>query len=225
MLHLILADSELELVPSVMWNHPAVIKHAQKRGKKQKNIILDSTYHHSAIREYFPEDENRRGRPDIVHYFLLNTLESPANLLNKVRVYVHTRNNDVIYVNPEVKIPKSYNRFIGLMEDLFHNGYVPSKEKPLLWIEEMDLNSLIKKLNIENISLLSSEGKGKNASEILNEDHIIIIGGFPSGNYLSNVSKYEPVSIFGQPLTAWVVAYEIIVNYELKFLSSYFPHS
>ncbi|MVT13467.1 MAG: 16S rRNA methyltransferase [Euryarchaeota archaeon] len=214
MFHLILADSELETVPQELWSHPSVSKQARRRGKRPGAMVLDSNFHHSAISKYFPGDENRRGRPDIVHYFLLNCLESPLNISGKLRVYVHTRKNQVIFVDPSVKIPKSYNRFIGLIEDLFHNRYVPSAEKPLLKIVEMDIFTLIKNISPSSIFVLNEKGKSVRIKEILKDDEAIIIGGFPSGDFLTNVSQFSNISIFERPLPAWVVAFEVISEIE-----------
>jgi len=217
MLHLILADAELELVPEELWNHPSVINVAQRRGKKPRNILLDSTFHHSAIKEYFKGEENRRGRPDITHYFLLNSLESPLNLKNGLRVYVHTRNNEVIFIRPETRIPKSYNRFVGLIEELFHNGYVPSKNDPLLWIERLNIKDLLMNIGEENVLVLCSKGEKKRIYETIEKDQAVIIGGFPSGTFISDIKNFKKVSIFDVDLTAWVTAYEVIANYEFKF--------
>ncbi|HEU12835.1 MAG TPA: 16S rRNA methyltransferase, partial [Euryarchaeota archaeon] len=107
MLHIVLADSELETVPKELWSHPSVSKQARRRGKRPGNMVLDSNFHHAAISRYFPGEENRRGRPDIVQYFLLNTLESPLNIYGKLSVYVHTRKNQVIFVDPATRLPKS----------------------------------------------------------------------------------------------------------------------
>jgi len=218
MLHLILFDSELETIPEELWTHPIVKKHAEKRGKKPKNMLLDSSYHHQAIRKHFPGQENRRGRPDIVHVFLLNSLESILNYENKLRVYVHTRNNVVIKIKPETKIPKAYHRFIGLMESLFQNSYVPDKENPLMWIENKDIFSLINEINLENVIVMDETGILSKPSEFLKEDTVILIGGFPEGKFLSNVNEYEKRSIYNQRLMAWTVANEIIVNYELMYM-------
>ncbi|MGC8565548.1 MAG: 16S rRNA methyltransferase [Thermoplasmata archaeon] len=217
MLHLILADAELELVPEELWNHPSVINVAQRRGKKPRNILLDSTFHHTAIRAHFKGEENRRGRPDITHYFLLNSLESPLNLKNGLRVYVHTRNNEVIFIRPETRIPKSYNRFVGLIEELFHNGYVPSKNDPLLWIEKLNIKDLLRNIGEENVLVLCSKGEKKRIYEIIEKDQAVIIGGFPSGTFISDIKNFKKVSIFDVDLTAWVTAYEVIANYEFKF--------
>jgi rRNA small subunit pseudouridine methyltransferase Nep1 len=136
MLHLVIAEAELELVPKAILDHPAVVNHARRRGKRPDEILLDSTYHHAAIKK-LPDGE-RRGRPDIVHICLLNALESIASKEGKLRVYVHTRNDEVIYIRPETRIPRNYNRFVGLMESLFRDRVVP-RGLELLRIEEKSL--------------------------------------------------------------------------------------
>lgn len=219
MMHLILADSELELVPQAIQGHPAVVKHAKIRKKKPSRILLDASYHHQAIRSKYPAEAERRGRPDIVHFFLMNAQESLLNYEGKLRVYVHTRNNDVIRIAPETRLPKSYNRFVGLMEHVFQNKYVPDKENPLLTLEKMSLQALVNEIGNKTI-VLSERGKKVNLKEYgIPEDVTIIIGGFPSGDFLSNVNfADEIVSIYDATLMAWVAAYEIIARYENLYL-------
>lgn len=55
-------------------------------------------------------------RPDIVHQALLAILDSPLNKAGKIKaVYVHTARNVLIEVNPQVRLPRTYKRFAGLM--------------------------------------------------------------------------------------------------------------
>ncbi len=219
MMHLILADSELEIVPREIQGNPVIVKHAKSRKKRPSNLLLEATYHHQAIRSRYGEEAERRGRPDIVHFFLMNAQESILNNEGKLRVYVHTRNNDVIHISPETKLPKSYPRFVGLMENLFHNKAVPNSEKPLLWIEKMSLQSLVKRIGKKAV-VLSENGKRVNIKEYeMPEDVTIIIGGFPRGDFLSNVSfADEIISLYDSTLMAWVAAYEVIARYEYLFL-------
>ena len=215
MIHLILADSELELVPQAIQGHPAVVKHAKMRKKKPSRILLDASYHHQAIRSKYAAETERRGRPDIVHFFLMNAQESLLNYEGKLRVYVHTRNNDVIRISPETRLPKSYNRFVGLIEHVFQNKYVPDKENPLLTLEKMSLRALVDEIGNKAI-VLSEKGKKVDLKEYdIPEDITFIIGGFPSGDFLSNVNfADEIISIYDGTLMAWVAAYEIIARYE-----------
>ena len=219
MMHLILADSELEIVPQSIQGHPAVVKHANIRKKKPSRILLDASYHHQAIRTKYPAEAERRGRPDIVHHFLMNVQESPLNYEGKLRVYVHTRNNDVIRISPETRLPKAYHRFVGLMEHVFQNKYVPDKENPLLILEKMSLRALAEEIGNKTI-VLSEKGKNVNLKEyVIPKDVTIIIGGFPSGDFLSNVEfADEIISIYNGTLMAWVAAYEVIARYEMLYL-------
>ena len=128
MLTIVLAESELERIPASLLRHQAIVASAGKRMKKPVDILLDSNYHHSAMRN-LPEWE-RRGRPDIVHLFLLVALESIANKKNFLRVIVHTRNNEMIAFNPTTRIMRNYDRFVGLIEQLFEKQVIPDEEKP-----------------------------------------------------------------------------------------------
>ena len=215
MLHLVIADSELELVPESIADHPAVVNYARRRGKKPEEVILEGSYHHSALRKL--EDGERRGRPDIVHICLLNALESIANKEGKLRVYVHTRNDEVIYIKPETRLPRNYNRFLGLMESLFKNGVVP-KDLALLRIEEKTLNELVEEIAPDEVFVMHEEGElikprdfGRVLAEL--ENPLVIIGGFPHGDFRSKVEGRK-VSLYREPLMAWTIVNEVLVNFE-----------
>ena len=48
----------------------------------------------------------------------MTLLDSPLNKAGLLRVYVHTSNNVLIEINPKTRIPRTYNRFAGLMVQL-----------------------------------------------------------------------------------------------------------
>ncbi|MBO8174744.1 MAG: 16S rRNA methyltransferase [Thermococcus sp.] len=215
MLHLIIADSELELVPKSILEHPAVVNYAKRRGKKPEEVLLDSTYHHAALKKL--EDGNRRGRPDIVHFCLISALESILNKEGKLKVYVHTRNDEVIYVKPETRIPRNYNRFVGLMESLFKNKAVPP-ELELLRLEEKTLSQLLEEIKPDAVFIMHEEGefmKPKDFGELLKQfkEPAVIVGGFPHGDFKSKVDGVK-ISLYKEPLMAWTIVNEVIVNYE-----------
>ncbi|NJE75688.1 16S rRNA methyltransferase [Thermococcus sp. ES12] len=215
MLHLVIADAELELVPRPIRDHPAVVNHAKRRGKKPEEVLLDSTYHHAALKK-LPDGE-RRGRPDIVHICLLNALESIANKEGKLRVYVHTRNDEVIYIKPETRIPRNYNRFVGLMESLFRDLAVP-KNLELLRMEEKSLVELVEEINPDGIFVMHEDGKAMKPSEfgkILSglRNPVVIVGGFPHGDFRSE-TPWERISLYDAPLMAWAVVNEVIISFE-----------
>lgn len=79
-----------------------------------------------------------------------------------LRVYIHTRNNEIIYVKPETRIPRNYNRFVGLMESLFKNKAVPPELELLKLriikngqIVEVDPLKRLRKLKLKILSLRS----------------------------------------------------------------------
>ena len=215
MLHLVIADAELELVPGSIADHPTVVNYARRRNKKPNEVILDSSYHHYALRG-LPDGE-RRGRPDIVHICLLNALESIANKEGLLRVYVHTRNDEVIYIKPETRLPRNYNRFLGLMESLFKNKAVP-RDLELLRLEDQSLNGLINELDPDEVFIMHERGKlvkpgefGKLLAGL--EDPVVIVGGFPHGDFRSKVNGVK-VSLYREPLMAWTIVNEVLVNFE-----------
>ena len=158
MLTIVLAESELEKIPVSLFRHQTIVSSAQRRMKKPSEILLDSNYHHAAMRN-LPEWE-RRGRPDIVHLFLLVTLESIANKKNFLRVIVHTRNDEMIAFNPTTRIMRNYDRFVGLMEQLFEKQVIPDEEKPLITLtKDKKLNQIVKQNSYDYIIAFSSEGK------------------------------------------------------------------
>lgn len=214
-LTLVLADSELEIVPAAIAGHPAVRTSAKKRGRSPTTILLDSSLHHPALKK-FPEGE-RRGRPDIAHLFVLLALDSVLNAQGQLRTIVHTRNDDVIRIDPTTRIPKNYPRFVGLIEDLFLKGAVP-EDKPLLTLERgVPLERLLAGFSApkwvfkeggEPVNLWTEFAK-------LEGDLVGVVGGFPHGDFRSPVAKLcdRVVSIHEEPLRAWTVTSEILVAY------------
>ena len=197
MMHLILAESELELNP---WN---------------KKELLDSSIHHKIMRrKHF---SMRRGRPDIVHFFLVVAMESILNKAGLLRVYIHTRNNEVIYIAPETRIIKNYNRFKGLMAQLLRERKIASDER-LIWMEEKRVEELLEEIKGKKI-LFTRKGRKTNVArlhEVMEDDVVCIIGGFPSGYFMTELENMVDaiVSIYDDMLTAWTVAMEAIAAYE-----------
>jgi len=216
MLTLVLADSELELVPPQIQRHPAIRSHARKQGKSPARLLLDSSFHHPAMRRL--EQGERRGRPDIVHLFMLLCLDSILNLEGKLRTIIHTRNNEMITVAPETRIPKNYTRFVGLMEDLFEKGRVPGTEAPLLTLEAgKNLKAVLDSVGGKSIAL-DPTGKLVDLADFLakKKDGVtMVIGGFPHGEFNSPVKDLcgEIISIHEAELKVWTVTAEILVTY------------
>lgn len=218
-LNLVLAETSLELIPNEIASHPAIVKSAKRRGKHWSEVLLDISIHYSAMRKL--PNRHKRGRPDIAHIALLEALSSPLNLEGSLRIYVHTINDYVIFIDPLTRIPRNYNRFVGLTEQLFKFGKVPpDSDKPLMIVKNMNLRNLLNYLSKPSFITLDEEGELRSCEEIcriaLNEDLPILIGGFPHGDFSKDVyemSKYV-FSIYAKPLDTWVVVSRILSGCE-----------
>jgi rRNA small subunit pseudouridine methyltransferase Nep1 len=221
MLTLVLGEAEVERMPVELCNHPAVIAHARQRGKPPQQILLDSNYHHAAMTN-LPEGR-RRGRPDITHLFLLTALESIVNKQGHLRIHIHTRNDQLITVDPATRIMRNYERFLGLLEQLFQNHIVPDTTHPLLTLtENISLKQVLEGQHADRIIILSKEGNPVNLPSYFSTlkkqntpDLICVIGGFPSGSFHTDLHTMtsEFISLYPEMLPAWTVASELLVNY------------
>ncbi len=232
-LHLLLADSELEIVPREHWSHPAVVSNARKRGKRPSTVLLDSSIHRPVFKD--PNERERRGRPDIVHQFLLLGLDSILNIERRLHLYVHTRNDEFIDVDPALRLPRNYSRYSGILEELFKSKCIPSPKKPLLSLREgVDYGTAVgmieERLSGKGISLfpiiLDPSGErvethtffsrlSARDGEASGEDILCTIGGFPHGDYSSDVcsSAGKKISISDELLTIWAVEIELLVGF------------
>lgn len=221
MLNFILVETALETVPAEIQNHPQIKAYAKKVGKNPEKVLLDKSYHYKAMGK-LPFKE-KRGRPDIAHFTLLEVLGSPLNLEGLIKTYIHTFVNNVIHVNPKTRLPRNYNRFIGLIEQLFQVGKIPLKGETLLTLEKLNIENLIKKLNPSKTFLLTEKGKPLTptmlAEKLEKENNpAIMVGGFPHGEFKDETLKLadEKVCIDPKPLDTWIITSRIITTYETK---------
>ncbi len=222
LLHLVLGEAGLELVPKELWHHPAVRKNAERRGKKPGEVLLDVSVHYGAMKNL--RDKHKRGRPDIVHLCLLSALETPLCMKGLLKVYIHTYDDKIICIKPEVKLPRHYLRFVGLMEQLLLTGGVPPEsEEKLLWIsKEGGINRLIDNINPSRIFLFTEKGVRYRIMELAErivkeEEPMLIIGAFQAGDFSLRLKKlaHEKVSIYEEPLNAWTVVSRILTAIEI----------
>lgn len=219
-LNIIIAESALELIPKDISDRPAIIKDAIRRGKKASEILLDISKHYAAMKTL--PNSMKRGRPDITHLTLLNILGSPANKSGWLKIYVHTINNNVININPTIRLPRNYNRFTGLIEQLFKEGMIPPKSNnPLMTLEKLDLKGLIKNIKPSKTIMLTSAGEKTTPKDLISliiheKNPTIIIGGFQHGDFSEENQKLadKKYAIYPETLDSWIVTAIIIHQYE-----------
>ena len=67
-------------------------------------------------------------RPDIVHSCLLALLDSPLAKSGRLQIFIHTQRDILIEVNPQIRIPRTYKRFAGLMVQLLQKLSVKAND-------------------------------------------------------------------------------------------------
>lgn len=215
-LTIILAESELERIPQSIFRHPQIKSYAKKRNDNASQLLLDATYHHAAMRE-LPE-WSRRGRPDIVHRCVLYVLDSWANAQGLIKIYVHTRNDEVIWINPKTRLPRQYNRFIGLIEQLFKEKEILTSDDILLTCSKKSLKELLRE-QIGDTILFWEQGQKYTIYDIINSkknlSFTIVLGGFPHGDFHQASSLIDQkISVEDAPFTASYLLAKTIINYE-----------
>lgn len=88
------------------------------KGKEGHYQLLNCDDHHHILKKH--GRDLSESRPDISHQCLLALLDSPLSKAGKLQVYIHTTQNQLIEVNPHVRIPRTFKRFCGLMVQLLH---------------------------------------------------------------------------------------------------------
>jgi len=190
MISLVLAESALERVPLEIQNHPSVLSHAQKLGKNSSEILLDNSWHFAAMKGM--HNEIKRGRPDLIHFSILEATTIPLYFQNKIKIYIHTIDNKVLYIGKNVHIPKSYHRFEGLIEKLFQEKVIKSDTEILLEIKEKSFSELIDEIKPSKIFGLSTKGMLSSVEKIsseISDNTCIVVGGFQKGHFSESVQN------------------------------------
>ncbi len=221
MLSLVIAESALELVPIELQRHNSVIASAKRFNKKPSEILLDISWHFAAMKGI--KNEIKRGRPDLVHFSLLEACSIPLYFQDKMNVYVHTIDDKVIFIGQNVRLPKSYHRFMGLVEKLYATKEIKENNNTLLRLKDMNFGDLIKKINPEQTIALSSKGikssYQKLAEEIKNNT-CLVIGGFSKGQFADKNQEYfdKTISVDNNPLEAHIIISRILYEYEKRII-------
>lgn len=211
-----LAESALELVPKEIGKSAAVASDSRRRGIDPADILLDRSFHHSAMARL--KDSEKRGRPDLVHAALLSVTGTPLYLDGNVRIFVHTYPDLVLEFEEKTRIPKNYIRFRGLMEKALaerpHGGLVK--------VYSADLRELVRKVVRPDIVFgLSVQGRPARLEDLANKivaakNVCVLVGGFPHGHFSQRILAMvdELVRVDAKPLEAHVVASRVVYEVE-----------
>jgi len=218
---MILAESALELVPKGMQAHNSVVAYSKKMRKNPSNILLDVSWHFAAMKGI--KNEIKRGRPDLVHLCLLECCTIPLYFEKKLQVYVHTIEDKVIFIGDNVRLPKSFHRFIGLIEKLYLEKKIEQYGKKLLEIRNMTFGELVDQIGAKRVIGFSSRGQTSSyekAAKDIESDTCLVIGGFSKGHFSDKILKKidNLVSVDRNPLEAHVVISRILYECEKRII-------
>ena len=200
---LVIAEAALETVPEEIVDHPSVRNYSQKIGKMRADVLLDRSYHHRAMVQARFKFSWKRGRPDIIHFALMEALSTPIFFKGLLHVYVHTINNKLIFVGENLRIAKSYFRFEGLMINLFKNKIIKrdqndnDKNDVLLELQDnVKFEDLVKDIvKPDKLIGLSTIGIQSTFEEVVkknvnggNSHCAFVVGGFPKGHFSDNTT-------------------------------------
>ena len=219
MLTVVLAEASLETVPAKIAYHPVIVRHARRKGVSPLNIILDDSLHHIAMKTL--KNWRRRGRPDIVHFCLLTLTGSPLYREGKLRIMVHTCRDIVIRIAGNVRLPRHYERFKGLMSQLLRLGRVPPTGKPLMEAEKGEILDVLEKFQGYKVIAFTEKGEYYTPDRLRQlfsrvENPVVVVGAFPHGELPGEVldrADYK-VSVYESPLDAWIVLCKLLCAYE-----------
>lgn len=223
MLNLVIAETALETVPEEIFKHTS-LKKIRNNGKKPTDLLLDRTLHHFAILSGNLEQDYKRARPDISHIILLSALATPLFKKNQLKVFIHTINDQVIKIGDNLRIPKSYTRYEGLILDVIKNKKITSNDGHSLleFSENLTFLELLQKHIKPDIVIgLSTNGISKTFENISKElssfnNPCAVIGGFPKGHFSPQIESHltKKYSISSSSLEAHVVVSRLLYEYE-----------
>jgi rRNA small subunit pseudouridine methyltransferase Nep1 len=227
MLHVILAECAVERVPAEIADSAQIARDAKRREKEPAKMLLDSSRHWEAMAKL--PDRERRARPDILHFCLLTALESVCNKSGNLKVLVHTQNDELMRVNPVTRLPRVYERFTGLLEDLYEKRKLAIKDgTELLSIEEhWPLEKVLMEIPKDaGVFVFDPKGEKKTLAELgkilsgktegVECDWAVITGGFAHGVFSNAraLEKIGKISVSNRELAAWTALGMAIYAYE-----------
>lgn len=217
MLRFLLVDAELELVPAEVAGHPQVRAHARLQNKRPGDLLLDQNAHRQACKQL--DDGDRRGRPDIVQYTLLNLLESPLCKDGHLEVAIHTRDGTLVRIRSDTRLPRGEQRFHGLIAKVLRDGRSQDQD-PLLWHEgRKSPVEVLAAFAAGPVLRLDEGGEPVRPADLHARadggDLTLVLGAFPRGDYSDDwkAAARTAVSVYRDPLNAWAVAAECVAGF------------
>ncbi|MCL5407909.1 MAG: hypothetical protein M1518_00910 [Candidatus Thermoplasmatota archaeon] len=183
---IVLADAELELVPERMRDDKEVRDLLKRMGKE--TAILDNYLMRDSIKRHFPNEVRRIGFPDIAYEFVRINEESPLNDSIDLEYAIHTKNNTIIEKSDFGNFGAGYPEFVERVERI-----LIEREKRTSLMDYLESKGII-----GSAAVLHPRG---NPGLVITDQSNLIIGGFPNGDFVSNMGSLRKFSIHEREIT------------------------
>jgi len=157
-------------------------------------------------------------RPDITHQCLLMLMDSPLNRAGLLQVYIHTEKNVLIEINPSTRIPRTFDRFCGLMVELLHKFSIRAADGPNKLLKVIK-NPITDHLPTGCTKIGTSfNGTLVDVKELVpdNSPIVFVIGAMSHGSVNADYTE-RTVSISNYPLSAALACAKVCSSFEEKW--------
>ena len=220
LLTILLAEASIESFPEELMKDMKVRNYFSKLKKSPSEVMFDVNFHNQFTEDL--KDVDRRGRPDIVHFTLLSCFGSILARVGRLQVIIHTYDDKVITLDPEIRLPKSIERFNGLILQLLKDGRLPpSGDQILMKLRESSLPDLVKDLRKKHDVIIEFSVKGEQLSSLEyskiifeSTNPLLIFGAFPHGEIKNIPSDMvdRKLGIYEEGLDLFAVISQILAS-------------
>ena len=92
------------------------------------HVLLNSDDHANFLKKH--KRDPAEARPDILHQAMLILLDSPLNKAGLLKLFVRTEKGVLIEVSNQIRIPRTFKRFSGLMTQLLFKLSIRASNGP-----------------------------------------------------------------------------------------------
>ncbi|KDO27013.1 hypothetical protein SPRG_07725 [Saprolegnia parasitica CBS 223.65] len=174
---------------------------------------------HKGIHKKHNKDPSA-SRPDILHQELMALLDSPLNKAGYLKVYIRSAKNVLIEVSSQMRIPRTYKRFAGLMGtqalDIYgcaHTLFTRVIKNPI----DAHLPANIKKYGCSCTGDLVDPWEF--VSELPREPVVFVLGAMAHGHITKEMCPYidEMISVSEYPLSGAQAVARLLNGFERHY--------
>ncbi|EQC27547.1 hypothetical protein SDRG_14604 [Saprolegnia diclina VS20] len=177
---------------------------------------------HKGIHKKHNKDPSA-SRPDILHQELMALLDSPLNKAGYLKVYIRSAKNVLIEVSSQMRIPRTYKRFAGLMVQLLHTLKIRSSDGKTTLLKviknpiDAHLPANIKKYGCSCTGNLVDPWEF--VSELPREPVVFVLGAMAHGHVSKEMCPYvdEMISVSEYPLSGAQAVARLLNGFERHY--------